>query len=288
MMNQILASMSDPPTTQIFRSNKMLTKLLLAGAVCLVATPSHLAAQGQLNPDVLVTNATQTPIEGVGHDYLHDMSETVNPQNGQVSIRIAGPSPHERGPNFPHYSYMYDTSGREALRWSPELVQCEQNPPGVGNIMCDAWVVGPGSSNYALNQFNPNSLNGISGPNPTILNSMYKVFVNQTFTNPQIPGGVNNNAGQYHCNYTAYTYFDSQGGLHDFDLPPDFRTSPSMISDEGKGKGYVKEQSHGSADDWSAETTGGGAQSGGRSAGGRGVEAHDLRLESEVRRDGRE
>ena len=31
-----------------------------------------------------------------------------------------------------------------------------------------------------------------------------------------------------------------------------------MISDEGKGKGDVKEQTHGSGDDWSVETTGSG------------------------------
>src|SRR5271170_2006132 len=72
------------------------------------------------------------------------------------------------------------------------------------------------------------------------------------------------------------------------DLLPVFRTSPSMISDEGKGKGYVEEQAHRGADDRSAQTTGSGAQGGGRGAGSRGVEAHDLRLEGEVRWHGRE
>src|SRR5271168_1915772 len=70
------------------------------------------------------------------------------------------------------------------------------------------------------------------------------------------------------------------------DLLPAFRTSPSMISDEGKGKGYVEEQAHGSGDDWSAETTGGGAESGGCGAGSGSIEAHDLCLEGEVRRHG--
>jgi len=37
------------------------------------------------------------------------------------------------------------------------------------------------------------------------------------------------------------------------DLLPAFRTSPSMISDEGKGKRDVEEQAHGSADDRGAE-----------------------------------
>jgi hypothetical protein len=57
-----------------------------------------------------------------------------------------------------------------------------------------------------------------------------------------------------------------------------------MICAKERGRKYVEKQSHGGADDWSAETTGGGAQSGGRSAGGRRIEAHDLRLEGEVRR----
>ena len=57
-----------------------------------------------------------------------------------------------------------------------------------------------------------------------------------------------------------------------------------MIS--AKGREYVEEQAHGGADDRGAEATGGGTEGGGRSAGSRRVEAHDLRLEGEVRRDG--
>lgn len=219
-MNVLLTNRSKMSATQISESRITITIYMLVAGVFyfVLASPSYLAAQGSLNPDFLVTNATQTPIEGVGHDYIHDLSETVNPQNGQVSIRIAGPAPHERGQNLPHYAYMYDTSGREAMRFSPELVQCEENPPGVGLVMCDAEVVGPGQSNYALNQFSPNYVYGISAPNPTILNTMFSLPVNQAFTNPQIPPGVNNNAGKYTCEYNGYTFFDSYGGLHDLNL----------------------------------------------------------------------
>jgi len=42
---------------------------------------------------------------------------------------------------------------------------------------------------------------------------------------------------------------------HHPDLLPAFRTSPSMISDERKGKEYVEEQAHGSGDDRGAEAT---------------------------------
>src|SRR5213593_1008094 len=59
-----------------------------------------------------------------------------------------------------------------------------------------------------------------------------------------------------------------------------------MISSKERGKVYVEEPAHGGADDRCAEAVGGGAQGRGRGAGSGRVQAHDLRLESEVRRDG--
>src|SRR5208282_2319987 len=70
------------------------------------------------------------------------------------------------------------------------------------------------------------------------------------------------------------------------DLLPIFHTNLSMISSKERGKKHVEEQSHGGADDRGAETVGSGSQGGGRGAGSGGVEAHDLCLEGEVRRDG--
>ena len=70
------------------------------------------------------------------------------------------------------------------------------------------------------------------------------------------------------------------------DLLPSFRTKLSMISAKERGREYVEEQAHGSADDRGAEASGGGAEGGRRGAGSGRVEAHDLRLEGEVRRDG--
>ena len=64
---------------------------------------------------------------------------------------------------------------------------------------------------------------------------------------------------------------------------PCFRTKLSMISAKERGSGYVEEQAHGSADDRGAEASGGGAESGRRSARGWRVQAHALRLEGEVR-----
>lgn len=54
-----------------------------------------------------VNNVTSVPVPGVGHDYIHDLNEIVNPANGSVSIRIEAPRPKERGLNYPFYSFMY-------------------------------------------------------------------------------------------------------------------------------------------------------------------------------------
>ena len=77
-------------------------------------------------------------------------------------------------------------------------------------------------------------------------------------------------------------------GTNGGDLLPIFRTKLSMISAKERGSGYVEEQSHRGADDRGAETTGSGPEGGRCGAGSGGVEAHDLRLEGEVRRDGSE
>jgi hypothetical protein len=60
--------------------------------------------------------------------------------------------------------------------------------------------------------------------------------------------------------------------------PPAFHTSPSIISDE-----YAEEQAQGAADDWSIEAVGGRSEGGTGRAGSGSIEAHDLRLEGEVR-----
>ncbi len=41
------------------------------------------------------------PTPGVGHDYIQDNVETVNPANGSLSIRIGVPLPPSRGVNIP-------------------------------------------------------------------------------------------------------------------------------------------------------------------------------------------
>src|SRR5271155_1533763 len=57
-----------------------------------------------------VTDSTSTPIPGAGHDYIKGLSETVNPANGSVSIRIQTPTPPGRGISLP-FSFAYDSNG---------------------------------------------------------------------------------------------------------------------------------------------------------------------------------
>lgn len=40
-----------------------------------------------------VTDQTSTPVPDSGHDYFHMLTETVNPANGSVSLRIRVPVP---------------------------------------------------------------------------------------------------------------------------------------------------------------------------------------------------
>src|SRR5947207_14339808 len=43
-----------------------------------------------------VTDETSTPLPGTGHDYIGLLSETVNPANGSISLRINAPLPKGR------------------------------------------------------------------------------------------------------------------------------------------------------------------------------------------------
>jgi RHS repeat-associated protein len=57
-----------------------------------------------------VTDDVSKPIEGAGHDYIHMLSETVNPSNGSVSLRIHLPVPKARGITVP-FAFSYDSNG---------------------------------------------------------------------------------------------------------------------------------------------------------------------------------
>ena len=77
---------------------------LLAGSVLLFPLPLAMAQM------FTTTNSTMTPVPGAGHDYIHLLSETVNPANGSVSVKLDFPMPKGRGLSIP-FSINY-TSGQ--------------------------------------------------------------------------------------------------------------------------------------------------------------------------------
>jgi RHS repeat-associated protein len=70
------------------------------------------SAQAQITD---VTNTTSTPIPGVGHDYIKMLSETVNPANGSVSVRIQAPTPPGRRMSLP-FAFAYDSNGAHHIQ----------------------------------------------------------------------------------------------------------------------------------------------------------------------------
>jgi hypothetical protein len=56
-----------------------------------------------------VTGDQAPPIPGAGHDYIHLLSETVNPATGSVSIRVGVPVPPGRGLAVPFF-FGYDSN----------------------------------------------------------------------------------------------------------------------------------------------------------------------------------
>jgi RHS repeat-associated protein len=77
------------------------------------------AARGQVQN---VTGDVATPIPGVGHDYIHFLSETVNPATGSLSLRIDVPTPRSRGLTLP-FALMYNSSGVNQPMYSPSTSQ---------------------------------------------------------------------------------------------------------------------------------------------------------------------
>ena len=61
---------------------------------------------------VLLDNTTAPPTEGVGHDFIKMLNETVNPANGAVTIHIELPVPEARGVQLP-IAEVYNSSGVE-------------------------------------------------------------------------------------------------------------------------------------------------------------------------------
>jgi YD repeat-containing protein len=142
-----------------------------------------------------------TPTTGVGHDYIQALNETVNPADGSVSVRIAAPTPQERGLNFPLYAYIYDTNGQ--IQLYPTYTSGGSSP--YPQLLHEVEFYGSG-----INSTGGSTLTGAPSDQDNI----------KSFT-LQAPGTLSKQhisleSGDSHtCEYTTgYVYTDNAGGRH--------------------------------------------------------------------------
>ena len=163
------------------------------------------------SPITNIDNTTMTPTPGAGHDYIQSLSETVNPANGSVSIRIAAPAPTERGMNMSTDAYVYDSTGK--YMWTPEFLPASPNSGYVYTL----WQVNPINNIQPSTGGNtltgqPNVLNGNGAPGTLsydVISLNASVSINCVY-------------------YTNYIYFDSAGGPHALNMlyiPPAYHSS---------------------------------------------------------------
>jgi RHS repeat-associated protein len=131
-----------------------------------------------------------TPIPGAGHDYIHLLSETVNPANGAVSVNIKLPTPSGRGISLP-FSLIYNSG--PANHFFADSVGGAYFSPDWGGLFRGGW-----SNSLPLLTFQNWSYPWAPPPHPN-------------------PG---------YCYYsTGYTFYDSAGSGHALGLAT---TSPPV------------------------------------------------------------
>ena len=186
----------------LFHESTWIKQAFRNSAVFVLALAGGILAAAQ-SPVTSIDNSTMTPTPGAGHDYIQGLTETVNPANGSVSIRIAAPVPTERGINLPLYAYIYDTNGQYQI--APNFVANSSYPttpyPTLLNSV-NAYL-GPGfySTGGSTITGAPQSSNneyGISAPGTV------------TWTTVSLQSGPS-----HMCSYAAnYVYTDTSGGRH--------------------------------------------------------------------------
>jgi RHS repeat-associated protein len=124
------------------------------------------------------------PMPGKGHDYIHGLSETVNPANGTVSIKIDLPVPQGRGITLP-FAITYNSG--EVYRFSSLL-------PGCGAF---------GPTSFCSNPGLQTNIGGWSNTLP------YATYSN---IQSNLPPYTNGNT---YCNMTSsYNFYDPTGASH--------------------------------------------------------------------------
>lgn len=163
-----------------------------------------------------VTNSTSAPIPGAGHDYIKMLSETVDPANGSLSLRLQVPVPPGRALTIP-FSFSYDSNGVHFVANGPQ--------PGDGGwdtirntdtsglqIALGGWSYSVPTLSYQTLQFTQ----GAGGPSP--------------------------------CDYTAtggFVFTDATGGRHSLNLghayqPQPLTCAPHFTESDSAGDPYYQ------------------------------------------------
>ena len=163
-----------------YRSALSFHAAALAGFLFLLALIAPVADAQITN----VTNDQSTPIPGAGHDYIHSLTETVNPSNGSLSIHIELPAAKSRGITLP-FTLAYDSNGvHHLIPGGPGSAGTAMWAKNIGYVSQGGWAYGV-----------------------PLLN-----FIN--FANSVTEGSTN-----YTCNgWTNYMFADAKGGRHALNL----------------------------------------------------------------------
>jgi hypothetical protein len=177
-----------PLSTVLCSEEVAMSRIATLAAICSLTLAFTLTTPS-LAQFTEVNDTTSTPVEGAGHDYIKALSETVNPANGSVSLRINVPVAKGRGLTIP-FSFGYDSNGFRHLKpgYYPNH--------GTANWVSTTGYTGQGGWVYSIPQLNFDSWTGkqavISG-----INDGQPIY---TF---------------YYCEYTtAFTLRKGSGDVH--------------------------------------------------------------------------
>jgi YD repeat-containing protein len=134
-----------------------------------------------------VDNTTSTPVEGVGHDYIHFLSETVVPSSGMVSLRIQLPTLKGRGMILP-FSIDYDSGSVNHLVSGYYPYGNALWSPNVGTMIQGGWSYGVPGTTLTQNDATELLPTGSGSTTDPLLTTTCTIFSNYEFRDPS--GGL--------------------------------------------------------------------------------------------------
>ncbi len=227
----------------------MARRVLAVSVICLVFL--FMGVDLSYSQVTNITNDTITPIEGSGHDYIKMLSETVNPANGGLNVRIELPVPKSRGLTIP-FSITYDSNnvhhlvgGHDPGSWGSTTWQSNTSILGQGGwtfavpqLSLSEWEVdhndetgGFARCNYASNYvlLDKAGMSHALGVGSYTGSALGVQYVCNAYLDPSVPQGSD---GKVRANLTTqdptYTYqwdpavvvSDDMGTVYSFAVSP--------------------------------------------------------------------